>query len=114
MRISPEFFLDIPDLCRKQYQRHSLPCILDSRTTFRETLIGVDPEEQDLALRGWNEQFAKENEGLAVDGKTMRNAVNDEGRQTHILGVVGHQAGDGIPEKMKGEVGKSLFRSGAN
>jgi len=136
MRTLPEFFLDIPDLRRKQGQRHSLPCILalatgavlcgmegykaiggwandlgqkararfgcrkrngryyvPSRTTFRETLIGVDPEQLDLALRGWNEQFAKEDEGLAVDGKTMRNAIDDEGRQTHILGVVGHQTG---------------------
>jgi hypothetical protein len=34
-----------------------------SRTTFRETLIGVDPEQLDLALQGWNEQFAEEDEG---------------------------------------------------
>jgi hypothetical protein len=30
---------------------------------------------------------------MAVDGKTMRNAIDEEGRQTHILGVVGHQTG---------------------
>jgi hypothetical protein len=28
---------------------------------------------------------------LAIDGKTMCNAVDAEQRQTHILGVVGHQ-----------------------
>jgi hypothetical protein len=136
MRTLPEFFLDIPDLRRKQGQRHSLPCILalataavlcgmvgykaiggwaddlgqkararfgcrkrngryhvPSRTTFRETLIGVDPEQLDLALQGWNDQFAEADEGLAVDGKTMCNAIDEEGRQTHILGVVGHQTG---------------------
>jgi hypothetical protein len=136
MRTLPEFFLDIPDLRRKQGRRHSLPCILSlataavlcgmvgykaigswaddlgqkararfgcrkrnghyyvpSRTTFRETLISIDPEQLDLALQGWNEQFAKEDEGLAVDGKTMRNAIDDEDHQTHILGVVGHQTG---------------------
>ena len=136
MRTLPEFFLDIPDLRRKQGQRHSMPCILalatgavlcgmvgykaigswaedlgqkararfgcrkrngyysvPSRTTFRETLIAVNPEQLDLALQGWNEQFADADEGLAVDGKTMRNAIDDDGRQTHILGVVGHQSG---------------------
>jgi tRNA A-37 threonylcarbamoyl transferase component Bud32 len=56
-------------------------------------LISVDPEHLDLALQNWNEQFAKEDEGLAVDGKTLRNAIDEAGRQTHILGVVGHQTG---------------------
>ena len=136
MRTLPEFFLDIPDLRRKQGQRHSLPCILalataavlcgmegykaigswaddlgqkararfgcrkrngryyvPSRTTIRETLISIDPDQLEQALQGWNEQFAKEDEGLAVDGKTLCNALDDEGRQTHILGVVGHQTG---------------------
>jgi hypothetical protein len=75
--------------CRKRNGRYHVP----SRTTFRETLIGVDPEQLDLALQGWNEQFAEADEGMAVDGKTMRNAIDEEGRQTHILGVVGHQTG---------------------
>lgn len=56
-------------------------------------MIGVDPEQLDRALQGWNEQFAEEDEGLAVDGKTLCNAIDDDGRQTHILGVVGHQTG---------------------
>ena len=75
--------------CRKRNGRYYVP----SRTTFRETLICIDPEQLDLALRGWNEQFAKEDEGLAIDGKTMRNAIDEEGRQIHIMGVVGHQTG---------------------
>jgi hypothetical protein len=27
---------------------------------------------------------------LAIDGKTLRNALDDHGRQTHIMGGVGH------------------------
>lgn len=73
--------------CRKRKGSYSVP----SRTTFRETLMRIDPEKLDLALRGWNAQFAEDDEGLAIDGKTMRNALDEEGRQTHILGVVGHQ-----------------------
>ena len=75
--------------CRMSNGRYEAP----SRTTFRETLIRIDPEKLDLALKGWNEQFAEEDEGLAIDGKTMRNAFDEEGRQTHILGAVGHQTG---------------------
>ena len=36
--------------------------------------------------------MAVDDEGLAIDGKTMCNAIDAEGRQTHILGVVGHQS----------------------
>ena len=75
--------------CRKRKGYYSVP----SRTTFRETLIRIDPDKLDCALHGWNEQFAEEDEGLAVDGKTMRSAIDEEGCQTHILGVVGHETG---------------------
>ena len=75
--------------CRKRNGYYAVP----SRTTFRETLIRVDPEQLDLALQGWNEQFAEADESLAIDGKTLCNAIDEAGRQTHILGVVGHQTG---------------------
>jgi len=67
--------------------------LVPSRTTFRETLIRVDPDDLDQALQGWNAQFAEDDEGLAIDGKTMCNAIDEAARQTHILGVVGHQSG---------------------
>lgn len=73
--------------CRRRNGRYHVP----SRTTFREVLMRVDPERLDRSLQGWNEQFAQDDEGLAIDGKTMCNAIDEEGRQTHILGVVGHQ-----------------------
>lgn len=81
--------------CRKRDGYYNVP----SRTTFRETLISIDPEKLDFALQSWNEQFAEEDEGLAIDGKTMRNAIDEEGRQTHILGVVGHQTGRNYTKK---------------
>jgi hypothetical protein len=54
-------------------------------------LTRVDPVLLDRALQGWNAQYAATDEGLAIDGKTMCNAIDEEGRQTHILGAVGHQ-----------------------
>ena len=84
--------------CRRRNGRYVVP----SRTTFRETIIRIDPDELDLALQGWNEQFAEEDEGLAIDGKTMCNAIDEEDRQTHVLGVVGHQTGRCYTKKKVG------------
>jgi hypothetical protein len=74
--------------CRYRNGRYEVP----SRTRFREVLIRVDPTALDRALQGWNAQMAVSDEGLAIDGKSMRNAIDEEGRQTHLLGVVGHQS----------------------
>jgi len=81
--------------CRRRHGVRQVP----SCTTFRETLIRVDPDDLDRALQGWNAQFAEVDEGLAIDGKTMCNAIDEAGRQTHILGVVGHTSGTCLTQK---------------
>ncbi len=73
--------------CRYRNGRYEVP----SRTRIRDVLTRVDPGSLDRALQGWNVQYAATDEGLAVDGKTMCNAIDEEGRQTHILSAVGHQ-----------------------
>ena len=73
--------------CRYRNGRYEVP----SRTRIRDVLIRVDPVLLDRALQGWNAQYAATDEGLAVDGKTMCNAIDEEDRQTHILGAVGHK-----------------------
>jgi hypothetical protein len=73
--------------CRYRNGRYEVP----SRTRIRDVLTRVDPNELDRALQGWNAQMAEADEGLAIDGKTMCNAIDAQDRQTHILGVVGHQ-----------------------
>lgn len=73
--------------CRYRHQRYEVP----SRTVLRDLLMRVDPVHLDRALQGWNAQYADTDDGLAIDGKTMCNALDDDGRQTHVLGVVGHQ-----------------------
>jgi len=74
--------------CRYRNGRYEVP----SRTIFREVLIRVQLQFLDQALQGWNAQYASEDEGLAIDGKTMCNAIDEQGRQTHILGTVGHES----------------------
>lgn len=74
--------------CRYRNGRYEVP----SRTRIRDVLTRVDPDALDQALQGWNAHRAGADEGLAIDGKTMCNALDAEGHQTHILGVVGHQS----------------------
>jgi hypothetical protein len=45
----------------------------------------------DRALQRWNKADGQHNESLAIDGKTMCNAIDDQGYQIHIVSVVGHQ-----------------------
>ena len=74
--------------CRYRNRRYTVP----SRTVIREVLTRVAPDALDRALQRWNVEQAATDEGLAIDGKTMCNAIDAEGRQVHILGVVGHQS----------------------
>jgi hypothetical protein len=55
-------------------------------------LIRVAPEDLDRALQRWNEMYAGNDDSLAIDGKTMCNAIDDQGHQTHVMSVIGHQS----------------------
>jgi hypothetical protein len=74
--------------CRFDKDRYLVP----SESIIRNVLIRVDPVQLDRALQRWNETYAPEDESLAIDGKTMCNAIDEQGHQTHILSVVGHQS----------------------
>ena len=71
-----------------------------SESITRDVLVRVDPDRLDLALQQWNATFATEDQSLAVDGKTMRNAVDEAGRQTHIMSVVGHETALCVTQKV--------------
>ena len=74
--------------CRYQNKRHIVP----SLSTIRDVLIRVDPGRLDRALQRWNQAYAQQDESLAIDGKTMCNAIDDQGYQTHIMSAIGHQS----------------------
>ena len=71
---------------RSQDGRYVVP----SESIFRDCLIRVDPVPLDRALQRWNAIHGATDQSLAIDGKTMCNALDDQGRQTHIMSVVGH------------------------
>ena len=73
--------------CRYENRRYVVP----SLSIIRDVLIRVDPVHLDHALQCWTQAYGRQDESLAIDGKTMCNAVDDQGRQTHIMSVIGHQ-----------------------
>jgi hypothetical protein len=75
--------------CRKVNKKYLVP----SLSIIRDVLIRVDPDKLDQSFQRWNKVFGKEDQSLAIDGKTMRNAIDEEGRQTHIMSAVGHETG---------------------
>lgn len=74
--------------CRRVEGRYVVP----SESVIRDVLIRVDPAVLDRALQQWNEAFAPIDQSLAVDGKTMCNAIDAKGHQTHIMSAVGHES----------------------
>jgi len=66
--------------------------LVPSESIIRDVLIRVDPVLLDRALQRWNETYGQEDTTLAIDGKTMCNAIDEQGAQTHIMSVVGHQS----------------------
>jgi len=46
----------------------------------------------DQALNQWNAQHAQHDKSLAIDGKTMRSAYDEDGKQTHIMSAIGHDS----------------------
>ncbi len=76
--------------------------IVPSKSIIRDVLIRVDPVHLDRALQRWNQTYAQDDESLAIDGKTMCNALDDQGYQTHVLSVVGHQSKNCYTQKKWG------------
>jgi Domain of unknown function (DUF4338)/DDE_Tnp_1-associated len=73
--------------CRRDDAGHYL---VPSESIIRDCLIRVDPQALDQALQCWNAAFAQRDESLAIDGKTMCNAIDALGQQTHLMSVIGH------------------------
>ena len=74
--------------CRYQKGRYVVP----SESILRDVLIRVDPSALNRALQRWNEVYAGEDKSLAIDGKTMCNAIDEQGHQTHIMSVIGQES----------------------
>jgi len=67
--------------CRFRKGKHIVP----SESTIRDVLIRVEPAELDRALQQWNAEYGAIDQSLAIDGKTMCNAIDETG-----MGLWGH------------------------
>lgn len=81
--------------CRKREGCYEVP----SLSVVRSALININPNQLNQALSRWNEQYGWVDESLAIDGKTMCSAIDESGRQTHIMSAVGHQSGQCYTQK---------------
>ena len=83
--------------CRRENGCYLVP----SEFVIRDCLVRIEPGALDRALNAWNQAWGAQDDALAMDGKTMKNAIDAEGNQTHIpksfwsgtrMSVVGHQS----------------------
>ena len=74
--------------CRRENGRYVVP----SEFVIRDCMVGIEPGALDRALNLWNQAWSVQDEALAMDGKTMKNALDENGNQTHIMSVVGHES----------------------
>jgi hypothetical protein len=72
--------------CRRAKGHYVVP----SASVIRDCLVRIAPEMLDQALNDWNKAWGTHDEALAMDGKTMKNALDEDGRQVHIMSLVGH------------------------
>lgn len=74
--------------CRRENGHYVVP----SNSVIRNVIMRVDPVELDRALQNWNTVYGGgPDQGFAIDGKTMRNAIDEQGHQIHIMSAIGHQ-----------------------
>jgi hypothetical protein len=74
--------------CRRENGHYIVP----SEFVIRDCLVRIEPGALDRALTGWNKAWGAQDEALAIDGKTMKNALDEAGQQTHIMSVLGHDS----------------------
>lgn len=74
--------------CRRENGVYLVP----SEFVIRDCLVRIESGALDRALAAWNQAWGAADAALAMDGKTMKNAVDETGAQTHIMSLVGHDS----------------------
>ncbi len=74
--------------CRRLNGRYLVP----SESIIRDVMIRVAPTDLDRSVQRWNQACGQPDMILAIDGKTMCNALDSNGQQTHVMSVVGHHS----------------------
>jgi hypothetical protein len=64
--------------------------LVPSEFVIRDCLVRIESGALDRALTAWNQAWGARDSALAMDGKTMKNALDEAGQQTHIMSLLGH------------------------
>lgn len=81
--------------CRRVNGRYLVP----SQFVIRDCLVRVEPDALDRGLQAWQAAQIHPGEALAMDGKTMKGAVDATGAQTHIVSLIGHTSKRCVAQK---------------
>ena len=75
--------------------------VVPSEYVIRDLLTRVNPDDLNRALHKWNAVHGKQDETLAIDGKTMCSAMDAAGRQTHIRAPLDTKPKSVTPKKSR-------------
>jgi hypothetical protein len=81
--------------CRRENGRYVVP----SQFVIRDCLVRVGPDALDRALRASEHAWLDPSEALALDGKTMKGAIDGDGAQTHVVSLIGHDSRQCLAQK---------------
>jgi hypothetical protein len=81
--------------CRRIEKRYIVP----SESIIRDVLVRLIRSISILLCSSGMQAFGEEDQSLAIDGKTMCNAIDGQGQKTHIMSVVGHETALCITQK---------------
>ena len=78
--------------------------VAPSETTLRRVLQQLDADELDRVVGGWLAEQPPASEAdrsgaVAVDGKTVRGAVGEDGRQVHLFAALAHGSGTVLAQR---------------
>jgi hypothetical protein len=75
--------------------------VAPSEATLRRTLQQVDADELDRVVGGWLAEHpaAPSYGAIAVDGKAVRGAAGEDGRQVHLLAALTHGSGTVLAQR---------------
>jgi hypothetical protein len=98
-----QFAKKIPQATRKRlgiWQRpYSGWCVAPGETTIRMLLQRLDADQLDRAVGEWLAEQADDQDPLAVDGKILKGARADGGRQVHLFAALTHDSGTIVAQR---------------
>lgn len=84
---------------RGYYNRRKQLFVPPSEPTLRRVLQQVEPDALETAFCAFIQSLAPTDEPIAIDGKTLKGARREEGRQVHLLSALTHQQGTVIAQR---------------